>query len=141
MIDKTNTDGIKLYVGGEEVTKEQVERAIREYEQKIQSPEFQRELSEFADFMGTNQPTIEVQNQQTKSSFGYYRLPYPPHTIFKLDRENLTSFKFDNEKKCWIEFSTFLVDLEHGNIQADEIGFEDRYPTISAVDQSKGIKL
>lgn len=134
MIDKANTEGMKLLVGGKEVTKEQVERAISEYEQKIQSPEYQRQLAELDDF-------FKSEPQTKTGGFKYYRLQCPPHTIFKIDQENLVSYKLDEEKKCWIEFPMFLTDIEHGNIRADEISFDDGFPTVSAVDQSKGIKL
>lgn len=133
MIDKTNTEGMKLFVGGEEVTKEQVEKAISDYEEKISSPEFRKEVEEFAEFLNAG--------KEKKSTYKYYRLILPPHTIFKMDQENLVSYKFDEEKKCWIEFPTFLTDIEYGNIRADEISFDDGFPIISAVDQSKGIKL
>lgn len=88
--------------------------------------------------LGTQSSTLE---QPVARTVKYYRLPLPPYTIFKLDQDNFTSYKFDQTKQCWIEFPEFFTDFEHGNIRVEEIQINDGYPTIKYSDQSKGMKL
>lgn len=61
-MDKGSTVGMKLYIGGQEVTPEWVDQAITDYRQKITSPEFEEELKHFAEFMSTK-PTSPQENQ------------------------------------------------------------------------------
>ena len=135
MINKANTEGMKLYSGGKEVTKEDVELAIKEYKEKLNSPEYQKDIQEYASFRGP------VQSPKKDSNYKYYKLHFSPYTVFKINQENLLSYKLDHENKCWVEFPDFLVDFEHGNIMVDPVIINDEYPIISAVDQSKGVKL
>lgn len=97
--------------------------------------QMERELEEYE--RGLN-PT---QSPQESISYKYYRLVHPPRTVFKINQENLVSYKLDKEKGCWEEFPTFLVDFEQGNIMVEPALINDSYPTVSAVDQNKGIKL
>ena len=131
MIKKNSTEGMKLLIGGEEVTQDFVEMAIKEYYQKIDSLEFKKELDHFANFMNSVP-------KKSNNNFKYYKLSFSPYTIFKINNENFTAYKFDEVKKNWIEFPTFFVDLEYGNIRAGEIIFDDRYPIVSDLDLSSG---
>ncbi len=131
MIDKTSTEGMKLYSGGKEVTREDVEKAIADYEQRKNSAEYQEEMKKIG----------ELFDQKTNNNCKYYQLPIKPHTIFKVDYDTFTSYRLDENKQVWTEFPVFLVDLENGNIEVNEISINDTYPTISAVDQHKGITL
>lgn len=99
---------------------------------------FEQMEKELEEYKRKNDPTYQ---QQSTISYKYYRLIHPPHTIFKINQENLVSYKLDKEKKCWIEFPTFLVDFEHGNIMVEPALISDDFPLASAVDQSKGVKL
>ena len=130
MIDKTNTNGLKLYIGGQEVTKEDIEKAMSDYNEKVNSPEYQAEVKAFGEMLAAQKNTM----------YRYFKLPLPPHTIFKLDKNNFTSYKFDETKKCWIEFPEFFTDFEYGNIRVEEIKFNDEYP-VSSLDQNKGMHL
>lgn len=63
-MNKGNTDGMKLLIGGEEVSKDYIEKAIDEYHKKINSPEFKKELEHFAEFMRVK-PTLPQENQNS----------------------------------------------------------------------------
>ena len=83
-----------------------------------------------------------INKTETKDlKYRYFRLPLPPHTIFKLDQNNFTSYKFNEAKKCWIEFPEFFTDFEYGNIRVEEIMFNDVYQTYMQLDQNKGAHL
>ena len=127
MDEKTKNNGVKLLVGGVEVTKEHVEQAIRDYESKINSPEYQQEIEEFLEFSSAEEKVIHFQ---------YYRLTTPPQTIFKINMDNFLSYRLDENRKCWIEFSEFIEKFEKGEVAADPIIFKDEYPIFDAVDQS-----
>lgn len=131
MIDKSSTDGMKLYSGGKEVTKEQVEQAIIDYEQRKNSIEYQEDMKKIGALF----------DNPAKKNIKYYRLSFSPYTTFKVDYDNFTSYKLDEGLQSWVEFPVFFTDLENGNIRVSEVQISDEYPTIDAVDQRKGMLL
>lgn len=61
-INKAGTEGMKLMCGGKVVTNEQVPAAIEEYEQKIKSPNFKKEIEKYKEFsQGTRKNKIRWQ--------------------------------------------------------------------------------
>ena len=112
---------MKLLIGGEEVSEDYIEKSIIEYNKKINSPAYKKELEHFAEFMKRS-------ITENTNPCEYYKLTFPPHTIFKLDRKNASSYKYDDFRKVWVEFPAFIVDFEHGNISAERISFDDNFP-------------
>ena len=88
MKDNTKVEGTKLLAGGKEVTKEDVIEAIREYEEKVNSPGYIEKIKSYHFF-----------DSESKNSCKYYKLPHPPYTIFKVDYDNYVSYKFDETKR------------------------------------------
>ena len=94
-MSKGNTTGMKLLIGGEEVSEDYIEKSIIEYNKKINSPAYKKELEHFAEFMKRS-------ITENTNPCEYYKLTFPPHTIFKLDRKNASSYKYDDFRKVAI---------------------------------------
>lgn len=93
-MNKTNTDGIKLYCGGQETTKEQAEQAIAEYEKEIASPSFQKEPKEFEAFIAASR-----KNSAEKKQIDYYE--FPNGTVVKSVQGDHV-YRYDPIEKTWI---------------------------------------
>ncbi|MBE5758927.1 MAG: hypothetical protein E7332_02725 [Clostridiales bacterium] len=94
-----DTNGMKLFAGGKEVTKEQVEEAISAYEKKIASPEYQKELEEFAEFLSGKAAALkEKKAAAAKKRIEYYE--FPNSTVVKAVHGDHV-YRFDRQKKAW----------------------------------------
>lgn len=109
-MNKATTDGIKLYCGGQEMTKEQVELAIAEYKKKISSPAFRKELKDFEEFIAAS-----CTNSAPKKSIDYYE--FPNGTVVKSVQGDHV-YRFDPIEEAWkIDYSLtaeFAWDRPYG---------------------------
>lgn len=90
---RPDTSGMKLYCGGQAVTKEQVEKAISDYEEKVASPEFQKEPKEAAEFLASP-PKVPPVDRRIE----YYE--FPNGDIVKSVQSDGV-YRFDPVKRTW----------------------------------------
>ena len=75
-MNKADMTGMKLHCGEQDVTKEHVEAAISDYKKKIHSPEFQKELKEFSNFITPSMLSPQQPNNSSvKKHIEYYEFP------------------------------------------------------------------
>ena len=46
----------------------------------------------------------------------------------KIDKDNFTCYRFNQERQEWQEDSVLFTEYEHGNLEGQEIMMEDNYP-------------
>ena len=92
-MDKGNTDGMKLYGGGKEVTREQVEQAIAEYKAKIASPAYQNMLESLDDFFAPAKTGFRENRE-----IDYYE--FPNGTVVKRVQGDHV-YRFDPDRNAW----------------------------------------
>ncbi len=114
-MSKTSTEGLKLFSGGKEVTPEQIRQIMQESKRKKASPEYRKEVALL----------FEMMQPKSTPRFRYYRLLFAPFTLFRVDRELLTSHRFHEATRQWEEAAWFFADLEHGEVRAEEVDFDD----------------
>lgn len=98
-MNQADTTGVKLYCGGQEITKEQVQATIAEYEKKLASPEFQEELKEYAEFVAANPLSPQEQrNSAIQRRIEYYE--FPNGDVVKSIQSDAV-YRFNLAKRIW----------------------------------------
>lgn len=105
---KEDTQGIKLLCGGKEVTKEQVNAAIRAYEEKMASPQFQEELKEFSDFLEGKPSSPKKAAAWVPKHIEYYQ--FPNGTVVKSVVGDGV-YRFDPSQRVWEEDPSLTAEF------------------------------
>lgn len=92
-MSKENSDGLKLYCGGKEVTKEQAGLSIAEHEKKIAATAFRKESEDFGKFLESPK-----KNSTRKRQIDYYE--FPNGTVVKAVQGDYV-YRFDPLKRVW----------------------------------------
>lgn len=121
-IDKGRTEGMKLMCAGKVVTKEQIQASIEEYKQKITSPEYQKEVTEFSQMLQTKKKDMPQYKRYE------YRKLSQLDKIYKLDHKRCQAYTLNDEHIWEPTVNGVYEDLAHGNIGSETVYFDDIYP-------------
>lgn len=114
MIDKGNTDGLKLLSGGKEVSKEALLKRLENYRNSKKEKK--------VDGYFVNQSS---QNNLSIDKVRYYITENGE--ILKVVSEELRCYRLDLNEKVWIDEPGLFAEFEHSNIKIKPITFEDIY--------------